>query len=220
MRLCSKLAHISLDFLTNNPETKNQVDSFFKTAQGRFGYHGSQLAEKHKLPMVLAARMSAYMNLWLQYLDALKDQLPAQLWDRLSRCTRSFSSLANRPFTCRTKLCPWCRALKVIQVQAILAASQAQGCTITMFPVHGVVKVPRTPPRASLTIKNLIRSGSELTVKLVCVYPEKTATMDYVKKGIVADILGYDFGMLGAGWLPLYLELGRDLNMFTRKTKK
>jgi hypothetical protein len=227
MKLGSKLAHVYLDTVRRYPEIDKVLTEYFQHRKGRFGYHASQLIETHGLPKALANQMSAALNSWADTLDQLATMptvpIPGLDIERLARCTRSMSSLSRTPLTCKSKMCPWCRAVKVVQVERFLALSGATGCILTDIPVEAsdcAPKAPRTPANVVLTVKNMVRKDGGLVLRVAHFYRDYEPGMCKSCKSVIRDIVHYDFKLLSSPVAIAYwIKASRDLNMFNRPIK-
>lgn len=218
MRLNERMAYLCLSFLTKYPDLQQAVRTFYDNgATGAYGYHASQLSKKHGIPFNVAAQLSAYMNLWMLQLKELEGTIPDFLLDRMKKCTRTFSTIAGLTSHCASKLCPWCRADKIIEIEGYLAATGAQGCVIKSLPVEDVVKLPRTPPRALLSVKNVVLVNNHLELKIAYFYPDRKARMEPAYKKVIRGILAYDFGLLDPAWINQWFNLVKNMNWFNRK---
>lgn len=223
MRLNSRMITIYKKSLNRYPEdgAHKIVTEYFKTHEGRYGFHASQLAKMHGIPKSVAIRASAMLNDWLDQLDEMKSRLAPQVWKRLYWCARSYGTCAKFVRTCEHKLCPWCRAIQVMKLEGYLASSQVRGFTQTFIPVVEPLRPPRTPQNAVLSLRRVGFPGKVPTLQVVYFYRfSPTRDLMPVTSHVVQDVIGYDFRVTHPDYQETWLRLTRHLDPWTREIVK
>jgi hypothetical protein len=222
MLLYSELAHMCINTV-NALGLEEESRHYFKEHKGRVGYYPAQFVRKHRLPMALAARMSALFNMWRDRLDELKGRVTPVHWKRLDDCTFSYSSIAKYRTHCSSRLCPWCQAVNMMKFEHSLAAAGARGCTIRVFPISESLVVPKTPPGARLSFRAIAVQQGALCLNVAYFYKHQDEGDTQDLHHATRHLLRCNFSFLFGGFpehLDQWIRFTSGLRSFTRPLKR
>jgi len=226
MFISSKLAEVCIgDMDRLNPKYLNEFFAVQKKnkKKTKYGVYGSQLTKEYKLPKRLATKMSALLNGWYMDLSELEKNktLPVNLITRLTRCTDVFNTNKSSDWRCKKKICPWCRAALVLEIEAAVASSGAHYCTVSDFRVSDTL--PRIPeaPGACMGIKNVIYEDQWFTLRVMKFYTSKKNGSLSVESNQIRELMGYDYNLLTSSDVLLtWMKITNGMNMFTKGRSK